>query len=261
MNRIYPLFSSSKGNCTYIGNEKRGLLIDAGVSCKRICAALADNGISPEAIGGILITHTHSDHIKGLAVFAKKYRIPIYAQTTNLDILIGKNAVPEGAEVFSVDGAGFTVGDFAAQAFETPHDTPASCGYRITAPDGHVAVVCTDLGRVTETVDLHLKAADVVLLESNYDEKMLINGSYSYDLKMRIASNFGHLSNSACGEQLKKLLKNGTQKFILGHLSQENNTPEKAMQSAVCALDETASQADYILKIARPEGVGTAVEF
>lgn len=260
MARIYPLFSSSKGNATFVGSQNGGILVDAGVSCKRLCTALSDNNISPEAIQGIFVTHTHSDHIAGLKVFTKKYNIPVFAQEINLIELENKEKVSPLCKLTAVDNCDICVGDFKVHSFATPHDTPASCGYRINTPDGKTVVTCTDLGQVTPTIEENLKSADMVLLESNYDENMLRNGSYPYDLKMRISSNHGHLSNTDCGKQLLNLLKNGTYRFILGHLSQENNTPFIAEKSAVNALSQFARNRDYLLMTAKPEG-GTAVVF
>ena len=260
MARIYPLFSSSKGNATFIGSRNGGILIDAGVSCKRLCTALCDNEIPPEAIQGIFITHTHSDHIQGLKVFTKKYNIPVFAQETNLIELENKEKVSPNCKLTPMDNCDICIGDFKVHSFETPHDTPASCGYRINTPDGKTVVTCTDLGQITPTIRQNLANADMVLLESNYDEKMLRNGSYPYDLKMRISSNHGHLSNTDCGKQLLTLMKNGTYRFILGHLSQENNTPLIAENSAVAALSEFARNQDYLLMTAKPEG-GKAVAF
>lgn len=261
MARIYPLFSSSKGNSSFIGSKNGGILVDIGVSCKRLCTALSDNELEPSAIQGIFITHTHSDHIAGLTVFAKKYNVPIYAQETNLKILENKGKIPPSCKTYSVDAGGICVGDFSIEAFETQHDTPASCGYRVNTPDGKVITICTDLGKVTDTVASYLNGSDLVLLESNYDEQMLKTGGYPYELKQRIASNFGHLSNFDCGNHLKKLIKQGTCKFILGHLSQENNTPQIAENSAVSALGGYQRNKDYILHIAKPEGCGMAVAF
>ena len=261
MARIYPLFSSSKGNSSFIGNDSGGILIDAGVSCKRLCDAFKANEIDPAVIQGIFITHTHSDHVSGLKVFTKKYHIPVFAQRTNLEILAAGGKIDPACEVYEVDGGEICVGDYSVKAFTTFHDTPASCGYQIRTPDDRQVCVCTDLGKVTNEVDMHLCGSDLVLLESNYDDVMLKNGSYPYELKQRIASDHGHLSNADCGEQLKRLVNSGTNKFILGHLSQENNTPMQAENSAVSALSGYERNCDYLLHIARPEGNGMAVAF
>ncbi|MCR5143363.1 MAG: MBL fold metallo-hydrolase [Ruminococcus sp.] len=263
MARMYPLFSSSKGNCIYFGDSEGGIMIDCGVSCKRVCGALAENGLSPDRIGGIFVTHTHSDHIKGLTVFLKKHRIPVYAQRRNIKIMQEKGCLPEGTECIPIDGESREVAGFCVKMFETRHDTPASCGYRITYPDGKSAALCTDLGCVTDTVWQSICGCDLVMIESNYDPDMLRHGSYPPELKARIASDFGHLSNAECGETLASLCDSGTMNFVLGHISEENNTPETVERSAVEALFPRVARRDYMLYIAKPEsgGVPAAVIF
>ena len=261
MARIYPLFSSSSGNCTYIGNGRHGVLIDAGVSNKRICEALDLNGIDPKGISGLFITHTHSDHINGLKVFVKKFGVPVFATRKNISILLEGGYVPENAELYELDGDGVCCGDYELTPFETPHDTPSNCGYVINCPDGKTAAVCTDLGCVTQTVWESIRGCDLVLLESNYDPYMLAHGSYPYMLRQRISSDHGHLSNIDCADTLARLVQNGCDKFILGHLSRENNTPQTAENTAVGTMQGMVRNRDYLLHVASPDGNGLAVAF
>ena len=233
MARMYPLFSSSSGNCTYIGDEKSGILVDAGVSCKKICTALENAGIGTSAVRAVLV----------------------------LEILAEKDKVCEGCVMEELGSDTVDIGGFGVTAFRTPHDTPVSCGYRITVPGGADCAVCTDLGVVTDDIHEQLKKCRLVLLESNYDPKMLKYGPYPEELKERIASERGHLSNGDCGRELIRLVKAGVYSFVLGHISQHNNTPELAENSAVRALCGYERGEDYLLTAAKPEGTGRAVVF
>ncbi|MBP1560721.1 MAG: MBL fold metallo-hydrolase [Oscillospiraceae bacterium] len=253
MARIYPLFSSSKGNSTFIGSKNGGILIDDGVSFSRLKNAMELNGLTVDAIKAVFITHEHSDHTKGLAVLTKKVKAPVFAQSLTLDYLCGSGMIngeyeeiKNGAEV-----CGMTV-----ECFNTPHDTRESCGYKITFSDGKTAAVCTDLGHVTDEVENMLLGTDCVLLEANYDVEMLRNGIYPYYLKTRIFSKNGHLSNPDSGEFAARLVKSGTTRIILGHLSQENNTPEIADQTVSSCLSEFVRNKDYILSVAPVETRG-----
>lgn len=234
MSKFITLYSSSSGNCSFLGEGNSGILIDAGVSCKRICEALSSNEISPERIEGILITHIHSDHIKGLLNFTKKFHTPVYAgiETARYLCKSGSLSTESALNIFSTDS--FCVGDYEITPFETPHDTAESFGFRIKNPQSKILASCTDLGEVTETVHKNLLGADVCFIEANYDEVMLKNGSYPYPLKQRIRSDHGHLSNTDSAKEIEELIKNGTRQIILGHLSRENNTPFVA-QKTVCA--------------------------
>ena len=258
MARIYPLFSSSKGNATYVGTSSAGILIDAGITYSRLLEGLRRSELDISAIQAIFITHIHSDHIKGLSVLTKKTGIPVFAQEITINHLIASECLHSRGEVLRrpVEAAGMEI-----KAFCTPHDTVQSCGFRITTSDGKQCAVCTDLGHITLEVEENLSGCDLVLLESNYDEKMLKFGGYPEYLKARIRSKRGHLSNRDCAAQVEKLISDGTTRVILGHLSQENNTPQTADSTIEAALSGFVRNKDYILDVAPVETTGKCMIF
>ncbi len=260
MAKVCPLYSSSKGNATFVGNGDTGILIDAGVSCKRLVYGLNQAGLTPQSVKGIFITHDHSDHILGLKVFTSRYNIPIYAQSKTLEELFRKDAIGT-SKVYEITNETIVCEntDIEITAFDTPHDTVQSCGYRVHTYDDINISVCTDLGFVTPTVERAVMGSDVVLLESNYDLDMLKNGVYPYSLKQRILSNNGHLCNTDSASFINRLIKNGTTRVILGHLSVENNTPTVAENTTLRALGEFKRNRDYILEVAPQESNGLVV--
>lgn len=260
MPRIYPLFSSSKGNCTYIGTPDCGVLIDCGVSCRKICNALELNGLSTSAVKAIFITHEHSDHISGLKNFTKKTGIPVYAQTMTMDTLFDGGHINSQSCDMSGD---ISIGNMSVSCFATSHDTPQSCGYRVDFSDGKSCCVCTDLGYVSDAVRNAVKGSSAVLLEANYDVSMLRNGPYPVYLKERIRSDHGHLSNDDSGSFAAELIGSGTTRLILGHLSQENNTPETAEYTVESIIAQSGCQRnrDYILSCAPVETGGGFISF
>lgn len=258
MARLYPLFSSSKGNCTYIGSREAGVLIDDGVSFTRLKNALEINGLSLDAVKGVFVTHEHSDHIKGIDMLTKKTSIPVFAQGITLEGLFDKGILH--SDYYELKG-GEEVCGIRVECFDTSHDTPQSCGYLLTFRDGKSAAVCTDLGYVSDTVEAALLGTDCVLLESNYDVEMLRNGIYPYYLKTRIFSKMGHLSNPDSGEFAARLIKSGTTRLILGHLSQENNTPQTAEETVLSCLGEFTRNSDYTLNVAPVETSGGFISF
>lgn len=252
MARFSSLFSSSSGNCTFIGSAKGGVLVDAGVSAKQINLKLDCIGVSPADIGAIFVTHEHSDHVRGLRVFASKNNIPVYATDGTIEAL-KKSGVANGSfEIFPIERDGVECHDQLIVPFRTSHDSAESCGYIVTTSDDRRIAVATDTGIITDEMKATIMGCDLVLAESNHDVGMLRNGKYPYLLKRRILSDVGHLSNIDCSKFITELVKNGTTRIVLGHLSKENNIPELAYQTSKSALDCAGAVQfkDYILKVA-----------
>lgn len=222
--------SGSSGNCLLLSSGSTHILIDAGISKRRIEQSLAQSGLSMREIGGVLITHEHSDHISGLKMLMKYFAVPVYAPRTVASRLRG--CLPEAEPYLRVIPVNepFEIGGVSVTAFHTPHDTDESVGYRVEG--GGVFALATDMGHVTEEVFDALSGADTVLIESNHDEEMLRYGPYPVYLKRRILSDSGHLSNACCADLARKLALGGTRQIILGHLSRENNSPAIAMSAA-----------------------------
>lgn len=263
MSRFCPLFSSSKGNSIFLAGGGTSLLIDAGVSYKRLCESLDAQGYAPADLQGVLITHEHSDHISGLSVLLKKTKIPLYASKGTLEHLWINGYIPAQTHTVECGEKPVTIGDIEVTAFETPHDAAHSVGYCFTMPDLRTVAIATDLGHITDTVRKHLLGCDLVMLESNYDPGMLDCSSYPYMLKRRIKSDFGHLSNDMCAEMLIGLVRSGTARLVLGHLSEQNNIPELARQTAKAVLDAAGmlENRDYTLAVAPARGRTEAVVF
>ena len=261
MARFCSLFSSSSGNSTYIGSAKTGILVDAGVSAKKMKEALLSRDIDPSELGGIFITHEHSDHIKGVRILASTYKIPVFATEATLSFLEENGALTSKFPYEVIPYEGREIGDIFVKPFRTPHDSRESCGYRIEFPDGQKAAVATDIGKITDEIKSNLLGCELVMLESNHDIDMLKKGPYPPHLKARILSDIGHISNAICAEELKKLLKTGTTRFILGHLSQHNNTPLLALTSAESACIDLGAKngVDYKLVVAKPKDNGVTI--
>ncbi|MBP5363263.1 MAG: MBL fold metallo-hydrolase [Ruminococcus sp.] len=261
MARLYPLFSSSKGNSYYIGNEKNGILIDCGVSFRRLNSALEMNHIPLEAVQAVFITHEHTDHIQGLKLLTKNTGMPVYGTKRTLQRLSDTDKVSGNSHLIDIFGKSIECSGCEITCFSTPHDAIHSCGYRITTEDDKVCAICTDLGYVTPEVDAALTGCKLVVLESNYDENMLRHGPYPLYLKERILSQNGHLSNHSCGDQVNKLIRQGTTHIILGHLSQDNNRPDIADTTVQSHLVGFTRGRDYLMGVAPVETQGGAVIF
>lgn len=263
MARVYPLFSGSKGNCYYVTAGGKGILIDAGRSAKQIEQALNDNSIDVKSIEGIFITHEHTDHIKGVRVLASRYGINVYATQGTLQQMDAQgHIVPEKFNSYIIN-SGADVAGMTVKTFATSHDCAESVGYVVEMPDNRKLAVATDTGCITQEMEEKLTGSDVVIIESNHDVNMLLNGSYPYMLKRRILSNNGHLSNETCSDILPKLIRSGSTRFLLAHLSEENNMPHIALESARCVLQQHGmnENADYTIGVAKAVTDGSCIIF
>ena len=229
---IVSLASGSSGNCTLVRTRAGTVLIDAGISCRRITDSLQAHDIQISSLDGILVTHEHWDHISGLKTLLKNNKLPVYtssATAEQMSIRIGMEVTDLEELIRPVEaGKTFSLGGLEIRPFRTPHDAAGSLGFTFSDGD-HRASVVTDLGRVTKEVAETVEGSDFVLLETNYEKDWLLNGPYSYDLKMRILGEKGHLSNADGGEFACRLAETGTKTLLLGHLSIKNNTPQQAL--------------------------------
>ncbi len=263
--KAYTLFSSSSGNCAYVEYGKDKLLVDAGASAKAINDALLSLGTSLSDIKGILVSHEHYDHVKGLQTISKKYRIPIYTSEKCMSYIGIKN--PEAEPFLSETEAGdrISIGDIGINVYPTPHDSVRSFCYRIEAGDT-VLGYATDIGHISDEVQDAVFGCNAVVIESNHDLDMLKYGPYNAALKQRIMGKKGHLSNSSCACLAPVLVRCGTQSIVLAHLSETNNTPrlaydassEKLREYGITIAGETFA-ADVRLKVADVKGIVTII--
>lgn len=240
MTYFCTLASGSSGNSYLYVNDRACILIDAGTNAKYITAALAKLNLTPTDLTHILVTHGHSDHVSALAVLLKRTGATVYCTWETA----GHIRFPEGrrAQIF-LPGERLELPGCPVQTFATSHDIPGSCGFVLGRGTARVAV-CTDLGAMTGEIFSHLQGCGLVCLESNHDEVLLKNGPYPYQLKQRILSRFGHLSNEACSKTAVRLAETGTRKLILAHLSRENNHPRLALETTRDALAQAGVTAE-----------------
>jgi len=234
--RFSPLFSGSSGNATYVGCDDAHILVDAGLSGARVIQEMEKVGVDPRQLSAILVTHEHSDHIKGIGILSRKFDLPVYATEgtwRNMLSMVG-NIAPKNMRLIE-PYQDFYVGSIDVTPFATPHDAGQSVGYTFETGGARLAIA-TDLGSVRDSWLKYITGADAVILESNYDPGMLQTGPYPFELKKRIMGRRGHLSNDDAGEVAVELVHHGASQIILGHLSKENNYPELALQCTLAAL-------------------------
>ncbi len=238
MMNFCSLYSGSSGNSLLLRTDNTKILIDAGVSSKKIQTSLESMDIDPTTIDGILITHEHIDHVQGLGTFSKKFNIPVYVNEETL------NAMPKQKEKINFDNINlikvsqkFKIGDFDILPFSIPHDAANPCGFNIFKGAKKISIA-TDIGHMNTDILKQLEESHFVMLEANYDPEVLKCSSYPYHLKSRIAGPVGHLPNQTAGETISHLLKSGLKSAMIGHLSKESNFPELAYKTV---LDELIS--------------------
>lgn len=231
--KFCSLYSGSSGNSLFVQGEDTKILVDAGVSTKKITEALTSIDVDLKEINAIIVTHEHIDHIRSIGTLANKYNIPIYANLGTWNGIENEKSVAniENRNYFKI-GEEFEIGDLKINSFSTSHDAMDSCGFTIEN-DGKKLSIATDLGEMTKEVSDSLKRSKFLLLESNYEPELLRMCSYPYLLKRRIASETGHLSNNDAGKTISKLVEYGLENVMLGHLSKESNFPELAQKTVL----------------------------
>lgn len=259
--RFCPLYSGSSGNALLILAEGAAYLVDAGFPGSTVTAAMAQVGVKPEQLRGILVTHEHSDHVKGVGVLARRYKLPVYANagTWRGMIPITGEIPPSQVRVFET-GRDFFLGGLRVLPFKTAHDANEPVGFVFRCGGAQLATL-TDSGHVDEHMLDALAGSGLILLEANHDVDMLKASAYPYPLKKRILGDHGHLSNDACGAALCALYNRGVRRAVLGHLSGENNFESLAMETVRAALrDAGIPDEAFALSIAHRDKIGELYE-
>ena len=244
------LYSGSSGNSLFVETPNTKILIDAGVSCKKIETALNDININPSSLDGILVTHEHIDHVQALGTLSKKYDLPVFVNQETLDAMPKQRdkISDKNIKLFKVND-NFEIGDLKIHSFSIPHDAANPCGFSLYKDDKKISIA-TDIGHMTNSILKNLEESLFVLLEANYDPEILRCTSYPFSLKSRIAGPTGHLSNEIAGKTISYLLQSGLKNAMLGHLSKESNFPELAYQTVVDELISNNNENKLSLSVA-----------
>lgn len=258
---LCTLASGSSGNCLLMTDGKTHILVDAGISARRITTALKALGVEPGELAGILVTHEHSDHIAGIATLTKQLNLPVYASNAAGRQLYYRIAFIEECLHTFHPGESFELGGFGVESYPTSHDTKESVGYAVTC-GGRKAAVVTDLGVVTEEVRRGLNGAHLAVVEANHDVEMLRSGPYPYYLKSRILGDYGHLCNEDGADLARLCVEGGAHTVVLAHLSAENNSPSIAHRVVKTHLEAGGvdTQKDILLEVAPRSETGRRYE-
>ena len=251
--RIRTLASSSSGNCALVSQDDTHILIDCGISMRRVAAALRAMDLTPGELSGIVMTHEHADHVCGLRMMAKYHGTRIFAtRITGEDLCAATPELEPCMTLFDASDA-IRIGALEIRSFRTMHDTPESVGYRIEG-GGSSLLFATDLGCVTREVAEAARGVDMAVIEANHDVERRRTGPYPYPLKRRILSDRGHLSNDAAAAFARSVADGGARRIVLAHLSEQNNTPRLARETVSAALRELGAETELDVAPARCAG-------
>lgn len=277
MLKVCALYSGSSGNSIFVSSRQTStmfggagfgagfvsgtnILVDIGVNGKEVQLAMQAIEESIQEVHGILITHEHVDHMRGIGVVMRRHQIPIYVNQATWDRMQQLSIGPVPSHLVNIikSDSTFEIGDLVIQNFRTPHDAIESVGYKITSNDKSVSVF-TDIGEIKDEIINSVCGSDTIFIESNYDYDMLWNGAYPWYLKKRIHGVNGHLSNNDCARTIGTLLEKGTSRFVLSHLSKENNSPEIALETTTRHLNEIGARIgkDVEIQVAKRSGPST----
>ena len=246
MLKFCSLYSGSSGNSLYVQSDNTKILIDAGVSGKKVIEALESINVFPEEIDAILVTHEHIDHIKSVGTLSKKFNIPVFANTGTWDAMPAEQAkISSNNQYKFKTSEDFEIGDLRIHSFKTPHDASESCGFSISNSNNKLSIA-TDLGHITKEIMNSIEDSSFLMIEANYEPEVLKACSYPYNLKTRISGPNGHLSNYDAGDVIKTLMHSGLKNVMLGHLSKESNFPDLAYRTVLNAINENNSTQNSI---------------
>lgn len=234
--KFCSLYSGSSGNSLYLESDHAKILIDTGVSAKKVVNGLSSINVSIQDIDAIVVSHEHSDHVQGLGTLSNKYHLPVYANKKTWDAMPTQKDKIEDTNIrFYEENHCFAIEDIDIFAFSIPHDAASPCGFNFICNNNKLSIA-TDLGHITSSIIEHLDGSNFLMLESNYDTEVLKCCSYPYSLKTRISGPTGHLSNSLAGKTIAHLAGHGLEQVMLGHLSKESNFPALAYQTVMDEL-------------------------